>query len=163
MIDAAFDAPAEADARRVILVDGFNVLHALLENDEHHDGWWRRRQRERLLRRIATWPHHSDEIWVAFDGAEPSWSVWAEPVAKVVSPIAGSGSAGPGPYVHSVFVGNADDWIVRRARRAPRPERVVVVSRDRQVSGRARSAGCAVWSPWELLARCPELPEAASG
>ncbi|MEZ4290541.1 MAG: hypothetical protein R3E53_08435 [Myxococcota bacterium] len=29
------------------------------------------------------------------------------------------------------------------------------MSADRQVAGRARSAGCEVWSPWAFMTRCP--------
>lgn len=157
MIDAAL----AASDRRVVLVDGFNVLHAILEREEREAGWWRRAHRERLLRRLARWPDPSDALWIAFDGAKPAWSSWAEPVAQVVSDggaTSDRGAASParpdGPYLHSVFVQSADDWIVSRARRAAEPARTIVVSRDRQVAGRSRSAGCEVWTPWELLARC---------
>jgi len=145
------DAVLSREERRVILVDGFNVLHAVLQKAERESGWWKREQRERLLRRVAKWPAAEDEVWVAFDGTQPAWSVWAEPVARTVS----AGMNRPLP-VHSVYVESADDWIVRRARRAPHPERTIVVTRDRQVAGRARSAGCEVWSPWSFMSRCPE-------
>ena len=173
------DAVLSEQERRVILVDGFNVLHSVLLKQEREAGWWRRVQRERLLQRVSLWPLHADQIWVAFDGAQPAWSVWAEPVAKIVVPQLtqvtpdAPGAAGPGkesgkapassldpaaarPIVHSVYVESADDWIVRRARRAPDPERTIIVSADRQVTGRARSAGCEVWSPWSFMSRCPD-------
>lgn len=185
------DAVLSEQERRVILVDGFNVLHSVLLKQEREAGWWRRVQRERLLQRVSLWPLHADRIWVAFDGAQPAWSVWAEPVAKIVEqqlpPVipdtpgesgsvkesggasgnasgnaSGSRSRRPlhtaaaRPIVHSVYVESADDWIVRRARRAPDPDRTIVVSADRQVTGRARSAGCEVWSPWSFMSRCPD-------
>lgn len=144
MIDEALD---RCD-RRVILVDGFNVLHAVLLGSER-EGWWRREVRERLLERLGLWRESGDQIWVAFDGACPSWSVWAEPVAQMLGVPAG------GPLLHCVFVESADDWIVRRARRAPDPARTIVVSADRKVVGRARGAGCEIWTPWAFMARCP--------
>ena len=194
-VEAMIDAVLSEQERRVILVDGFNVLHSVLLKQEREAGWWRRVQRERLLQRVSLWPLHADQIWVAFDGAQPAWSVWAEPVAKIVEPQmthvapdapgeSGSGketdnpsdnpsgnpsgnasdsrsgrplhTAAARPIVHSVYVESADDWIVRRARRAPDPERTIVVSADRQVTGRARSAGCEVWSPWSFMSRCPD-------
>lgn len=160
------------EERRTILVDGFNVLHAVLLAEDRESGWWRRAMRERLLRRVAEWPRRADEIWVAFDGAEPSWSVWAEPVARIVGPGDAGGTDSrrrgrdpalanpaedavvPRAIVHSVYVESADDWIVRRARRTERPEWTRVVTADRQVAGRARSAGCEVWTPWAFMARC---------
>ena len=98
----------------------------------------------------------TDELWVAFDGARPAWAQWAEPVVQIESrsPLK-AGRQPTGPLVHSVYVQSADDWIVRRARRAADPERTFVVTRDRQVEGRARSAGCRVWSPWAFLSECP--------
>lgn len=190
-VEAMIDAVLSEQERRVILVDGFNVLHSVLLKQEREAGWWRRVQRERLLQRVSLWPLHADRIWVAFDGAQPAWSVWAEPVAKIVEPQlppvipdtpgeSGSGKESGGasgdasgnasgsrsrrplhtaaarPIVHSVYVESADDWIVRRARRAPDPDRTIVVSADRQVTGRARSAGCEVWSPWSFMSRCPD-------
>ena len=53
MIEAEI-ARANFDGR-VILVDGFNVLHGVLLGKERDHGWWRREARERLLRRISTW------------------------------------------------------------------------------------------------------------
>lgn len=174
------EAVLAIEERRVILVDGFNVLHAVLLKEEREAGWWRRKQRERLLERVSSWPGRDDEIWVAFDGAEPSWSVWAEPVATIQSRGVRPGGAGenrapgslptalPGTLpaaefengaddrgiVHVLHVESADDWIVRRARRTPHPERTVVVTADRQVAGRARSAGCEIWTPWAFMSRC---------
>jgi hypothetical protein len=148
-LEAMIDAVLSAEERRVILVDGFNVLHAVVLKTERESGWWKRTFRERLLRRIGEWPRGDDELWVAFDGAQPSWSVWAEPVAK---PLPRSGT---GPCVHSVYVESADDWIVRRARKTLHPDRTVIVTADRQVAGRARSAGCEIWSPWTFMSRCP--------
>ena len=154
------DAVLSCEERRVILVDGFNVLHATLQKAERDAGWWKREQRERLLQRVARWPTAEDEVWVAFDGTQPAWSCWAEPVARVVTqesqPLETRSEGAGDPTVHSVYVESADDWIVRRARRAPHPERTIVVTRDRQVAGRARSAGCEVWTPWSFMSRCPE-------
>ena len=151
MIDGAIsrDAVTPLAERRVILVDGFNVLHSVVLQAERETGWWRRELRERLLRRVGEWPRADDAIWVAFDGAQPSWSVWAEPVAEPLP------RRGTGACVHSVYVESADDWIVRRARKTDHPERTIVVTADRQVAGRARSAGCEVWSPWAFMSRCP--------
>ena len=102
-------------------------------------------------------------VSVAFDGARPAWAQWAEPVVQIESPGALAASERPDvPRVHSVYVESADDWIVRRARRASAPERTFVVTRDKQVEGRARSAGCQVWSPWAFLSECPD-PDAKRG
>ena len=155
MIDAALSP----EQKRVILVDGFNVLHAVLLKADRDSGWWRREMRERLLRRVAGWSGGNDAIWVAFDGAQPSWSVWAEPVANILPPRSSNSSPPDKPMVHSLYVESADDWIVRRARRSPHPDRTVVVTADRQVAGRSRSAGCEIWTPWAFMSRCPTSEE----
>ena len=180
MIEAAHEMN-----RRVILVDGFNVLHASLLGEDRNDpakaktlGWWKREYRERLLSRLTSWNSGPDEIWVAFDGNQPAMSVWPEPVPTASTSSSTSepepesesesGDGTPGarattapsetPTIHSLFVESADDWIVRRARRTSQPERVVVVSADRKVAGRARSAGCEVWTPWHFMGLCtPEV------
>lgn len=161
-----------SQASRVILVDGFNVLHAVLLGKDRTHGWWRRVHRERLLERLCDWRGGPDQIWVAFDGTRPSESVWAEPVAVVRSnrwgkpepsqePAQGGvqGMEAPvrehmAPTIHIVFVESADDWIVRRARKAEEPERMIVVSADRKVAGRARSAGCEILTPWTFMGHC---------
>lgn len=141
-------ATALAAECRVILVDGFNVLHAVLLGKDRDSGWWKRTPREQLLERVSGWQGGPDDIWVAFDGNQPAMSVWPE---ERVLPEERPGTR---PMVHSLFVESADDWIVRRARRTDRPDRVVVVSADRKVAGRARSAGCEVWSPWIFVGGC---------
>lgn len=138
-LDAWIELEFAASERRRLLVDGFNVLHTAILAGARDPSWWGRESRDRLLERVAAWPVLDDEIWVAFDGPHPAWSVFALSAR---------------PVVHSVFVESADDWIVRRARRAPSPERTLVVSADQQVAGRARSAGCEVWTPWAFVAQC---------
>ena len=159
-------ADPDGGTRRTILVDGFNVLHAVLLGRDRADGWWRRVFRERLLDRVCSWRGGGDEIWVAFDGSRPATSVWAEPVATPLDAPAGTTPAGGPltrrPIVHNVFVESADDWIVRRARRAERPEELIVVTADRKVAGRARSAGCEILTPWDFIERCPEEPDRES-
>jgi len=140
-LDPWIDAELAQGEHRILLVDGFNVLHTVLLAGARDSIWWGRGAREELLERIAGWPERSDAIWVAFDGPRPAWSMWAMPRPR-------------GPILHSVFVESADDWIVRRARRATAPARTLVVSADRKVAGRARSAGCEVWSPWAFVAAC---------
>lgn len=148
-LDPWIEIELAASGRRTLLVDGFNVLHTVLLAGARDSLWWGRAARDRLLERVALWPESGDAIWVAFDGAQPAWSVLA---VEIIGP--GPERPARGPIVHSLFVESADDWIVRRARRAEVPERTVVVSADRKVAGRARSAGCLVWSPWTFIAGC---------
>lgn len=172
-----------AEVPRTILVDGFNVLHAVLLGSDRAHKWWKREYRERLLDRILLWRGlHSrawpkgrqldhdddrktigDQIWVAFDGSRPATSVWAEPVAFAHSTDQGHGTVGPdgspSPTIYTVFVESADDWIVRRARKADAPQSVIVVSADRKVTGRARGAGCEILTPSSFIRICDGVRE----
>lgn len=157
-LDPWIEAEFAASTRRTVLVDGFNVLHSALLAGERDSIWWGRAAREKLLARVCAWPESGDEIWVAFDGTQPAWSVVAIPAAR--ADRGASPAGGRAPIVHSLFVESADDWIVRRARRAAEPARTVVVSADRKVAGRARSAGCEIWSPLAFVANCYVAPAA---
>lgn len=147
------EAEIETCGGRTVYVDGFNVLHAAILTGRRGSDWWSAPIRERLLARVTGWPDLADGLWVVFDGAGPGWSM------RIAGP---RGAAGPEPRVHVVFAASADDWIVRRARRATDPTRVVVVSADRQVAGRARSAGCEVLAPRAFASRCGPAPEATA-
>ncbi len=134
------------------LVDGFNALHAVLLGGEDRDHFWRAAQRERLIERLAAGlaagVGSGARLVVVFDGRRP---------------VEGE-AAHPAPGLELVFAPSADDWIVKRARRARAAaedspaaarERVGVVSNDRQVAGRCRHAGTPVWAPGAFLAHFP--------
>jgi rRNA-processing protein FCF1 len=53
-----------------------------------------------------------------------------------------------------VFAPSADDWLLARVREEDDPTRVVVVTADRKVAGRARQRGARVVSPRDFLERC---------
>ncbi|MEZ4333969.1 MAG: NYN domain-containing protein [Myxococcota bacterium] len=141
-LESWIEAEVSACPGRSILVDGFNVLHAAILRGRRGRDWWSAETREPLLERVTSWPEPADVVWVVFDGAESSWVVRLGDRRRAE------------PTVHVVFARSADDWIVRRARRAPDPARLVVVSADREVTGRARSAGCEILAPRTFVARC---------
>lgn len=158
------DAEFEACRGRTILVDGFNVLHAAILVGRRGRDWWSAENREPLLERVEGWPDADDVVWVVFDGAGPQWSVRLgrsersqRPGGLESAPVSNGADAASeprAPRVHVYFAASADDFIVRRARRAAAPDRLVVVSADREVAGRARSAGCEVLPPRAFVARC---------
>ena len=140
------------------LVDGYNVLHAVLLPGHLRDQtrWWDHEGRERLIQRVRRFDGiESDpkpllapvdpqiggqtQVCVVFDGTEPM----AE-AADRHSPI------------DVVFAPSADAYLVARARRSDPTEAVFVVSNDRQVAGRCAHAGATIVSPRDFMARCPE-------
>jgi len=117
------------------LVDGYNVLHAGVLGGRDRSQWWTEPRRRELLDRVAGFDAEA-ELWIVFDGPE--------------DPEQPSGEPGP----RCVFATSADDWLIQRVRRADDPSRIVVVTSDRQVAGRAQSRGAQVVSPMEFLSRC---------
>lgn len=137
---SAGPAAAPAPAPRVWLVDGFNVLNAVLLGGRDRSDWWSGPRRAELVRRAADFDDPCAEIWVVFDGPQPA----REPDE-------------PGPArPHPVFAPSADAWVLERLRRAPDPRRVAVVTRDRRLAARSRARGAQVVSPSDFLSRCQE-------
>jgi predicted RNA-binding protein with PIN domain len=134
-------APGSAaeKTRPVWLIDGYNVLHAGVLRGRDRQGWWKAETQERLVALAESFDDPSAELWVVFDASEKRSQRCAEPRSA---------------RVHVVFTASADDWLVKRVRSDPAPERLVVVTADRQVAGRARHRGASVVSPLAFLARC---------
>jgi predicted RNA-binding protein with PIN domain len=117
------------------LVDGFNVLHAIVLGGEPRGRFWDGEHRGRLIAQLARGLASGTPIVVVFDGRRP---------------VDGD-AAHPADGVELVFAPSADDWMVRRARSAG-DERVGVVTRDRKVAGRCRHAGAEVVEPGPFMA-----------
>lgn len=135
------DDAAEPTTPRIWLVDGYNVLHAGVLRGRDRRGWWKAPAQERLLALAASFDDPDAEIWVIFD-RRADLSDTDEPALPA------------GSRVRLVYAESADDWVVRRVRRAEDPAALAVVTADRQVQGRARHAGGLVVSPLAFLARC---------
>jgi predicted RNA-binding protein with PIN domain len=137
---------AQEYAPRLWLVDGYNVLHAVLLGAGGREGaWWSEPARAGLLARAERLDDPGAEIWVVFDGPRPE---------------AAPGAAAPGARVRRVFAASADEWLVARVRESPQPDRIAVVTADRRVADRARHRGARVVAPAEFLARCGREPAA---
>lgn len=133
----------------VWLLDGFNVLHAVLLGGQPRGRFWERSARDQLVARLARSPGRAGsarELVVVFDGQRP---------------VEGD-EARPAPGIEVVFAPSADDWIVGRVRQSETTERIGVVTQDRRVAGRARHAGALVIAPSRFLGAFPEAPGDAS-
>jgi predicted RNA-binding protein with PIN domain len=96
-----------------------------------------------VVRRFA---EPAERVWIVFDGPRPS------PPPD---------DAAARERVQVVFAASADDWIVKRVRSSEAPERLAVVTGDRQVAGRARHRGARIETPREFIAKCvpPDVPD----
>jgi predicted RNA-binding protein with PIN domain len=133
-------ARAGSPAPQLWLVDGYNVLHAGVLRGRDRRGWWTVSVQSRLLAIAQTFDDPAAQIVVVFDGAKPE-----PPQAQEAPPLS---------RVRLVYAPSADDWLVRHVRASQAPERITVVTADRQVQGRARHGGANVVSPLSFLARC---------
>lgn len=129
----------------VWLVDGFNVLHAVLLGGREREEWWTETRRSEVVGLAAGLAAESD-VWVVFDGPE-------ERCGEVVDETG----------VHQVFATSADDWLVDRVRSSDEPSRVAVVTADRALLSRLERCGASIVSPTEFAERCRAGSEDAPG
>ncbi len=134
------DAPG-AMGRDVYLVDGFNLLHAVLLKGKDRATWWSAAEQERVVRLCETLVSGGAsfgctppaEVRLVFDAASERSERFSGPTSLAVA-----------------FAPSADDYVVAEVRRlkalVPSP-RVVVVSSDRQLQDRCRSLGAERLSP----------------
>jgi drug/metabolite transporter (DMT)-like permease/predicted RNA-binding protein with PIN domain len=121
------------------LVDGMNVIGA------RPDGWWR--DREGAIRRLAVQLGEfadatGDEVSVVFDGRPPRDPPAESGVRIEFAP------GGPG---------SADDRIARTVHGDDDPASLLVVTSDRELSGRVRAAGAEVVGAGSFRDRLDEL------
>jgi len=108
------------------VIDGYNVAHALFGRTARRAS--PEEMRETLLRYLRRFSARGRELTVVFD-------------RQTEAP---SGAATPGLRAAGVrvrFAASADEAIVALVREARDPSRIRVVSRDREVIGRARQLG----------------------
>jgi len=138
--EAGPSATSAAPAPRLWLVDGYNVLHAGVLRGRDRRGWWTVSVQSKLIAIAETFEDPAAEIIVVFDAAKPESPQAPDPP--------------PPSRVRLVYAPSADDWMVRHVRSSQEPERIAVVTADRQVQGRARHGGAKVVAPLAFLSRC---------
>src|SRR6266581_4183582 len=111
----------------LLIIDGFNVLHAGVLLGRDRAGWWQEPAQRRLIERVGRFadPRYP-EIWVVFD-RRPGQD---QRQGAVVSDDL---------RIHMVYAPSADDWIVEQVK---------------ALCGRARHAGGEILSPRRFLAAC---------
>jgi predicted RNA-binding protein with PIN domain len=132
------------------LVDGFNLLHAvLLRGPERTAPWWRVAWQERVVRLADAFG--AGEVCVVFDLRRD------EPSSSTLSPGAFECCSGT-ERVQVRFAPSADDFIVNWCAElgsvAGSRREVIVVSADRALLDRARARGAGRLSPWQFAEQC---------
>ena len=126
----------------LLIIDGFNVLHAGVLLGRDRAGWWQEPAQRRLIERVGRFadPRYP-EIWVVFD-RRPGQD---QRQGAVVS---------DDPRIHMVYAPSADDWIVEQVKALCGQRPVTVVTADRLLRDRIRHAGGEILSPRRFLAAC---------
>ncbi len=125
------------------LVDGFNLLHAVVLSGRERAEWWRASNRARVVELAARFA--SGEIWVVFDVRGPREELSLAARLEATPQQAG---------VQIRYAPSADDYIVAVCADVQGRREVVVVSADRALLDRCRHRGAARISPWKFAEQC---------
>jgi hypothetical protein len=132
-----------------ILIDGFNLLHAVVLQGRERAQWWSKENQLRVLKLVASFQPSTDlgfassdlpRLCVVFDASDASEHRLTDR-PEDACPIA------------LKYAADADDWIVSRAAElhATPP---LIVSADRSLLDRARRWGAGRLSPWTFAEMC---------
>jgi predicted RNA-binding protein with PIN domain len=122
----------------ILIIDGFNVLHAVVLAGRDRAGWWQPAVQRRLVERVERLDLSYPSVWVVFD-RRPSTNGAPEEVTT------------NDPRLRVVYAPSADDWIVQEVERLAPRHSVTVVTSDRPLRERVRRAGGLPLSPRTLL------------
>jgi predicted RNA-binding protein with PIN domain len=122
----------------ILIIDGFNVLHAAVLIGRDRAGWWQPAAQRRLVERVEQLPLSYPTIWIVFD-RRPSTSEVPEDVTSNDS------------RMRIVYAPSADDWIVHEVERLVPQHAITVVTADRPLRERVRRVGGSLLSPRTLF------------
>ncbi|MGE0684941.1 MAG: NYN domain-containing protein [Candidatus Binatia bacterium] len=126
----------------LLIIDGFNVLHAGVLTGRDRAGWWQEAAQQRLIERVEEFANPADmELWVVFD-RRPDKEGRATNVTSTDSRIRVN------------YAPSADDWIVEQVALLSGHRAVTVVTADRPLRERVRRVGGELCSPRQFLADC---------
>lgn len=135
-------APSLKPLVPLLIIDGFNVLHAGILVGRNRAEWWKEAAQRRLVERVERFSDPAyEEIWIVFDRRK-------EKEGAVIDVKSND------PRIRVSYAPSADDWIVEKVRTLSGQRSVTVVTADRPLRDRTRHAGGALCSPLQFLARC---------
>lgn len=126
----------------LLIIDGFNALHAGVLVGRDRAGWWQEAAQRRLVERVEQFVDLRDvEIWIVFDRRSSKEAR----TPKVTS---------RDTRIQINYAPSADDWIVEQVGALAGQRAVTVVTADRPLRERVRRTGGALRSPLQFLADC---------
>ena len=126
----------------LLIIDGFNVLHAGILTGRDRANWWRAEIQRRLVARVEQFSQtQAAELWIVFDRRSDRDSE-----KEVVD--------SDDPRIQVFYAPSADDWIVSKVEAWSSQRTITVVTADRLLRERVRRAGGMLSSPMQFLATC---------
>jgi predicted RNA-binding protein with PIN domain len=126
----------------LLIIDGFNVLHAGILTGRDRANWWRAEIQRRLVARVEQFSQtQAAELWIVFDRRSDRHSE-----KEVVD--------SDDPRIQVFYAPSADDWIVSKVEAWSSQRTITVVTADRLLRERVRRAGGMLSSPMQFLATC---------
>ena len=126
----------------LLLIDGFNVLHAGILTGRDRSHWWHADAQRRLVARVEHYPcAETTMLWIVFD-------------RRAERHQQGENVTSDDPRLQIFYAPSADDWIVAQVEQYSNQYAVTVVTADRPLRERVRRAGGMLCSPLPFLALC---------
>jgi predicted RNA-binding protein with PIN domain len=126
----------------LLIIDGFNVLHAGILTGRDRANWWRAEIQRRLVARVEQFSQtQAAELWIVFDRRADRHSETEDVDSD-------------DPRIHVFYAPSADDWIVSKVESWSTQRTITVVTADRLLRERVRRAGGMLFSPMQFLATC---------
>ena len=126
----------------LLIIDGFNVLHAGILTGRDRANWWRAEIQRRLVARVEQFSQtQAAELWIVFDRRSDRHSEKGDVDSD-------------DPRIHVFYAPSADDWIVSKVEAWSSQRTIAVVTADRLLRERVRLAGGMLSSPMQFLATC---------
>jgi predicted RNA-binding protein with PIN domain len=126
----------------LLIIDGFNVLHAGILTGRDRANWWRAEIQRRLVARVEQFSQtQAAELWIVFDRRADRHSEKEDVDSD-------------DPRIHVFYAPSADDWIVSKVESWSTQRTITVVTADRLLRERVRRAGGMLFSPMQFLATC---------
>lgn len=124
----------------LILLDGFNFLHAVVLKGQGRAEWWSPAMQARVIDWLERHPGSEPaELWVVFDQRGSGAPALVAPAANPRWP-------------RVLHAPDADACILEHAEALAPAREVIVVSADRSLCDRARRHGARRLSPWKFAA-----------
>jgi predicted RNA-binding protein with PIN domain len=118
----------------LLIIDGFNVLHAVVLTGRDRAAWWHPAAQRRLVERVEQLDSTYPVICIVFD-------------RRRSIPEGEEGVTSEDPRITVRYAPSADDWIVAEVDRCSPQWRVTVVTADRLLRERVQRAGGTTKSP----------------